>query len=193
MLNSFWGLARSWPIAGRLRPALIASMILACGLTACAVSSTSTSTGTPSATTISTPIAGSATATSAPETGTATTGTAFTCNAVDPLIQILQSNSDHVDFSISALPNVAIKGSIVTYSVNSQFKMSGMGYLVTPNDPVQLQIVKGSNFVHIMVKDMTTGKVTTYVADSCLTRNSTDIAVSGTIPYNFTLDLLVTP
>lgn len=192
-LNHSSSLLRAWR-----RPQLtlgIAILMLACGLTAACSSGASsngpsTSTGLPSVTS-----GNSSTSTSS---GTATNSTPspggpLACTQLSPLLPVLQAGKLHVTFEMAVGTSMAMKGSVTSFHDAGGLTMNGQGYLVSPNDPILVQIVQGASSVQITVKDTSTGQVTTYTATSCSTKTASDIELSGTDPASFTLDMLVTP
>jgi hypothetical protein len=103
---------------------------------------------------------------------------------------VLQAGTHHVTFEMAAGSSVALKGSVTSFQDAAGLTLKGQGYLVSPNDPVQIQISQGSSSVQIMVKDTHTGAVTNYTATACAAKTATDIELTGTDPTSFTLDLL---
>jgi hypothetical protein len=115
------------------------------------------------------------------------------CASLSSLVPVLQAGKLHVTFEMAVGTAMSLKGSVTKFHDNSGLTMDGQGYLVSPNDPIQIQIVQTASSVQITVKNMTTDQVTNYTATACSAKSSNDIELTGSDPSNFTLDILITP
>jgi hypothetical protein len=195
MLKSYWKHVSSL-LTARRRPEFtlgIAILVLTCGLMA-ACSSVTPTVGSSTSTTLPTVTSGSNPTTTGTAGGsTPSPGGPLACTALNQLVPVLQAGKVHVTFEMTAAPNLALKGSVTSYHDASGLTMVGQGYLVSPNDPIQIQIAQSASPAQITVKNMTTGKATTYTATSCSTKSPNDIELTGSDPSSFTLDILLTP
>ena len=191
-LNHSSGLLRAWR-----RPQLtlgIAILVLACGLTAaCSIGASSTGPSTSGLPAVTSGSSSTSTSSGTATNSTPNPGGPLACTQLSPLLPVLQAGKQHVTFEMAVGTAMAMKGSVTSFHDAGGLTMNGQGYLVSPNDPILMQIVQGASSVQITVKDTSTGQVTTYTATSCSTKTPVDIELTGTDPASFTLDMLVTP
>jgi hypothetical protein len=196
MLKSFWIHVSSLLMAGPRPQATlgIAVLMLTCGLTtACSSGSPTVGGGSSPSSALPTVTSGNSTVTGTTSTSTPSASGPLACTALSPLVPVLQAGKLHVTFEMTAAPDMALKGSVTSFHDAGGLTMSGEGYLVSPNDPIQIQIAQSTSPAEITVKNTTTGKVTTFTANTCSTKTSNDIELTGTDPTSFTLDILITP
>jgi hypothetical protein len=203
MMPRFLGmLAGSLSAKRRVRLECIGALVLVLCLAACAGGgtgstgqATSSASGLPTATSqpfssTSTPQASSTTSPHSTATATATGQTALTCSNLKSFYQAITGKTGEVTITMSISTTTAIHGQLKAYTSQPESTMTGTGYIVAPNDMVNLTVTQGSNSISVSVNDTVKGTNTTYSVSKCSAPSTTEVILTGTSPASFTADIL---
>jgi hypothetical protein len=205
MARLLGALAKSRSVNRRVRLEFVGTLVLALCLAACAGGgSTSTSQATSSVTSLPTATSQSSSGTSTPQPSsttstTPTTGpatptsqTAQFCSDLSTFYQAITSKQGEVLVTMSISTTIVIHAGLKQYTSQPVPTMSGAGYIVAPNDAVNLKVTQSANSVAVSVNDTVKRTDTTYSVSHCSASTSSVLRLTGSSPATFTADIVWT-